>query len=145
MRHFNKFLCIHNFCLSVNVSVVAVIKEASSLFVIWNFFGPVLRNFFSRLQLIWRFWGLVVAFFFVFRIDWSFWNFCLFSLRVWNYPSVELIQKLKWDYIWSDSMESILWIKIEISSKKCVPGRISKNDLVQSIPDILKNAYTKGV
>ena len=96
----------HNFCLSVNVSVVAVIKEASSLLIVWNFFDPVLRNLFSRLQLISRFWGLLLVFFFMFRIDWSSWDFCLFSLRVWNYPFVELIHKSKWDYIWT---------KIEIS------------------------------
>ena len=37
---------------------------------------------------------------------------------------------VQWDYIWT---------KIEISSKKRVSGRISKNGLVQSIPESLEN------
>ena len=36
------------------------------------------------------------------------------------------------------------WTKIEIKSKKRVPGRILKNGLAQSIPETLENVNTEG-
>ena len=42
------------------------------------------------------------------------------------------------------SIHSPTGAKIEISSEKRVPGRISKNGLVQSIPENLENANTEG-
>ena len=42
------------------------------------------------------------------------------------------------------SIYSPIGAKIEISSKKRVRGRISKNGLVQSIPESLENSTSEG-